>query len=710
MASVVVPESDHAAALLRLRGAELARRSADVSAEDLASRSVEVRRAAMRALARARNSSERERLFLGLADEDSEVLGFAALGLADVCTSSRDATVAALSARAASLRSRAESPDGAAALGALARAIGRCASDASEKLLVDWAAGRGPGDASAVLGLGDLATQRARLREETAVALLELAAGSATAKPWAMALQPLGRVTHLPPSVVQRARDVAIARLADGAEGRVHAVRALGRTDEAAVPALEGVALAVGKATPVERAAAVQALGRLGAPGQRALRSVVAKLFPEERDLSQAPALAGADFGPLLAALEALTELEGVRTALDRYAKLEVSADAPAPLVRRVSQLRCTSARLVADRDFDYPLLVHCDRTAPRDSEGAGRFGARAALASIAIEGSQLVGKRLRAWQRYAMGDEVLARIDAIRSIAWHPELDDPETPLAQAMTSKRGSLVAAAAEIVAKHPDRVRGKDESDGADASKRRRARREGGREIGKALVAALDDATLTADIEVLVALVDAAGALGLEGAREPLARLCHGHHALVRSHAEKALAQILGGEGKESCAAPAASPPLPPEAGRILAGAVTLAFETDAGELRLRLDPSEAPVAVTRLRELVASGFYDGMLVHRVVPGFVTQLGSPSGDGFGVPEGRPALPCETSPRAFVAGAVGMALAGRDTGTSQFFVTHGEAPHLDGQYAWIGASEGPWDALVEGDRVVRARVVEE
>jgi cyclophilin family peptidyl-prolyl cis-trans isomerase len=94
----------------------------------------------------------------------------------------------------------------------------------------------------------------------------------------------------------------------------------------------------------------------------------------------------------------------------------------------------------------------------------------------------------------------------------------------------------------------------------------------------------------------------------------------------------------------------------------------------------------------------------MRVHRVVPGFVVQLGDPDGDGYGGSD-RPPLRCETSPAAFEAGMVGIALAGRDTGSSQFFVTLAREPHLDGDYALVGRAGPGWERLVEGDVVRKA-----
>jgi cyclophilin family peptidyl-prolyl cis-trans isomerase len=97
----------------------------------------------------------------------------------------------------------------------------------------------------------------------------------------------------------------------------------------------------------------------------------------------------------------------------------------------------------------------------------------------------------------------------------------------------------------------------------------------------------------------------------------------------------------------------------------------------------------------------------MVVHRVVPGFVVQFGSPTADGYGGAPERAPLPCETSPLHFGPLSVGVALSGRDTGSSQIFVTLGSFPHLDGRYAWLGTATGPWAALAEGDLIREVRV---
>jgi peptidyl-prolyl cis-trans isomerase B (cyclophilin B) len=90
----------------------------------------------------------------------------------------------------------------------------------------------------------------------------------------------------------------------------------------------------------------------------------------------------------------------------------------------------------------------------------------------------------------------------------------------------------------------------------------------------------------------------------------------------------------------------------------------------------------------------------------VPGFVVQLGDPDGDGFGGPD-LPPLRDEVSLRPFEPGSVGIALAGRDTGSSQFFVALRRAPHLDQDYSVVGHAEPGWERVVVGDVIRKASV---
>lgn len=109
------------------------------------------------------------------------------------------------------------------------------------------------------------------------------------------------------------------------------------------------------------------------------------------------------------------------------------------------------------------------------------------------------------------------------------------------------------------------------------------------------------------------------------------------------------------------------------------------QTSRGELRLALDPTVAPLAVSNFAKLAEEGFFDGLTFHRVVPGFVVQTGCPRGDGWGGPGYT--LPDEVSERSFRKGALGMARGEPDTGGSQWFIVSSDQPHLDGDYTWFG-----------------------
>jgi len=104
-------------------------------------------------------------------------------------------------------------------------------------------------------------------------------------------------------------------------------------------------------------------------------------------------------------------------------------------------------------------------------------------------------------------------------------------------------------------------------------------------------------------------------------------------------------------------------------------------TTKGEIILALEPEVAPGSCVAFDSLVTAGYYNGKAFHRVVPNFVAQGGCPRGDGYG---GMPwTLRTEIGPQGFVEGAVGLASAGHDTESCQFFIMTAAAPHLDGRY---------------------------
>lgn len=131
-------------------------------------------------------------------------------------------------------------------------------------------------------------------------------------------------------------------------------------------------------------------------------------------------------------------------------------------------------------------------------------------------------------------------------------------------------------------------------------------------------------------------------------------------------------------------------------------------TRFGKIEIALDVVETPLTTASFVRLARSGFYNGLTFHRVVPGFVVQGGDPRGDGFGGPGYT--LRCENNMKPYDRGSVGMALAGVDTGGSQFFIALGPQPHLDGSYTHFGrviAGMDVVDQLQPGDVMERVDV---
>lgn len=132
--------------------------------------------------------------------------------------------------------------------------------------------------------------------------------------------------------------------------------------------------------------------------------------------------------------------------------------------------------------------------------------------------------------------------------------------------------------------------------------------------------------------------------------------------------------------------------------------SLEVKTSRGAFRIRLACPEAPITCLNFLKLAESRFFDGVLFHRVVPGFVIQGGDPRGDGTGGPGYT--LRDEINRRRYQRGAVGMALSGAHTGGSQWFVTLSPQPHLDGGYTIFGEVVSGMDVV---DRILVGDVIE-
>ena len=120
-------------------------------------------------------------------------------------------------------------------------------------------------------------------------------------------------------------------------------------------------------------------------------------------------------------------------------------------------------------------------------------------------------------------------------------------------------------------------------------------------------------------------------------------------------------------------------------------VVIEMET-GGVIELELYPESAPKTVANFLKLVGEGFYDGLIFHRVIPGFMIQGGDPQGNGMGGSDtnivGEFRANGFDNPIKHKRGVISMARAyNPNSASSQFFIMHADAPHLDGQYAAFG-----------------------
>ncbi|HEX8177655.1 MAG TPA: peptidylprolyl isomerase [Pyrinomonadaceae bacterium] len=133
-------------------------------------------------------------------------------------------------------------------------------------------------------------------------------------------------------------------------------------------------------------------------------------------------------------------------------------------------------------------------------------------------------------------------------------------------------------------------------------------------------------------------------------------------------------------------------------------------TDKGSFTMEFLTEDAPLTVDNFVQLARRGYFNNISFHRVVPNFVVQGGDPRGDGNGGPGYQ--IRCEINEVPYVTGAVGMALSGKDTGGSQWFVTHSPQPHLDGGYTVFARVVEGMDVvykIARGDKIRNITVTE-
>ncbi|MCL7411397.1 MAG: peptidylprolyl isomerase [Methanosarcinaceae archaeon] len=139
--------------------------------------------------------------------------------------------------------------------------------------------------------------------------------------------------------------------------------------------------------------------------------------------------------------------------------------------------------------------------------------------------------------------------------------------------------------------------------------------------------------------------------------------------------------------------------------------TAIIETEKGNIVIELFEKEAPNTVDNFVKLINKGFYNGLKFHRVIDNFMIQGGCPTGTGTGGP--GYSIKCEINPKKHRTGTLSMAHAGKNTGGSQFFITHAPQPHLDGVHTVFGQVKEGMDVvnkIKQGDKMTKVTVVEE
>jgi cyclophilin family peptidyl-prolyl cis-trans isomerase/HEAT repeat protein len=223
--------------------------------------------------------------------------------------------------------------------------------------------------------------------------------------------------------------------------------------------------------------------------------------------------------------------------------------------------------------------------------------------------------------------------------------------------------------------------------------------------RALIAALPNAQRDELNDATLAILDALGKQKTQSANDALRSALDSPDHLVRRRAAALLKANDAGDFSSRIATVQTNH-TPADYTRALARAgkqVRAIVVTDKGAFTIELLPDAAPLTVDSFIQLARRGYFNNITFHRVVPNFVVQGGDPRGDGNGGPGYQ--LRCEINEARYERGAVGMALSGKDTGGSQWFVTHSPQPHLDGGYTVFGRVREGMEVV---DRIMRGDVI--
>ena len=134
-------------------------------------------------------------------------------------------------------------------------------------------------------------------------------------------------------------------------------------------------------------------------------------------------------------------------------------------------------------------------------------------------------------------------------------------------------------------------------------------------------------------------------------------------------------------------------------------IKITLKTDKGDIDATLFADKVPVTCANFLNLAKRGYYDGITFHRVIANFMIQGGDPTGSGMGGPGYKFADEFHPELKHGKAGIFSMANAGPGTNGSQFFITHGPTPHLNGKHSVFGevtSGQEVVDAIAQGDKI--------
>ena len=612
-----------------------------------------VRRRAALAIGRIRSAAGVSLLVPALTDADPDVRGMAAFALGLIGDQSAEAALAPLLADPSPrVRGRAAEALGLTGATGSATAIGQMvAAYATSAPLTamppdDETDPAAPEAEAFKLGLFALV----RLKAYDPMAAAVLASGQPVTAWWPVAYA-LQRVED------PRAAPALLQLLgSNGRYTRAFAARGLGTLKAASAVAPLVALLDPSAKTGLElMVASIRALAALGA----------ADAVPSLSRLAGAPAVHPNIRLEAVRALGAIGAADGLPTVQDLW-----TDDWPA---MRAAALRAAAA---IDRDSFTAVLA--------GMEPDRHWQVRAALAgTLGTFPPDLATDRLRAM----LQDEDKRVIPAVLSALARLKTSDVGRILVERLDDPDFVVRAAAArELGLLRPD--------GGAEALRR-------------AYKTALADSAYTARASALEALT----AYGAAEAAPTIAQALEDKDWAVRVRAAELLAKINAGTADRPTIAPPPGSPIAPYDDPGLVGPVNsphVFIETAYGIIEFELAVLDAPQTSRNFMELVRKGYFNGLEVHRVEANFVVQDGDPRGDGEGGPGYT--IRDELNVRPYLRGTVGMALDWRDTGGSQFFITHSPQPHLDARYTAFGHVVNGMDVvdrIKPGDVILRIRV---